>query len=488
MRIKRLEVQGFKSFCDRSVLTFNEPITGVVGPNGCGKSNIVDAIRWCMGEQSAKHLRGKSMDDVIFAGSDSRGPLGMCEVTLVFENDGRVPIEYLAYSEIAVTRKLYRDGTSEYYLNKTPCRLRDITEFFLGTGIGAKAYSIIEQGRVGMIVTSKPEDRRSLIEEAAGITQVQDEEEGRREEDGLDAAEPAARVATSSPRSRSSSARCGGRRRRPSATSSTRPSCATSSCGRRRSAGSASSPRSASRPRRRRPSEEAREAAHGQLVGARGRHRDGAAGAGDARPRRCRELQQGLYELDNRIKLGEAEADHEEREAAALEERALRGARRDRAARWRRPTPTRPRSSGCATSWRRRRGGERVRARRCAQREEALRVVKEAAGGAAARASRRRAPRSRRCKGEIVAHRGHRARGFAAARRSAHARPAPRRGRGAPRGAARRARARRRQERARARRARSSSSSTWPTRSSAPRRASASSRRCCRAAARRSRR
>src|SRR5215813_11224050 len=170
MRIKRLEVIGFKSFCDRSVVHFNEPITGVVGPNGCGKSNIVDAIRWCMGEQSAKHLRGKSMDDVIFAGSDSRGPLGMCEVTLVFENDGRVPVEYLPYSEIAVTRKLYRDGTSEYFLNKTPCRLRDVTEFFLGTGVGAKAYSIIEQGRVGMIVSSKPEDRRFLIEEAAGIT------------------------------------------------------------------------------------------------------------------------------------------------------------------------------------------------------------------------------------------------------------------------------------------------------------------------------
>jgi chromosome segregation protein len=170
MRIKRLEVIGFKSFCDRTVLTFDQPITGVVGPNGCGKSNIVDAIRWCMGEQSAKHLRGKAMDDVIFAGSESRGPLGMCEVTLVFENDGRVPIEYLAYSEIAVTRRLHRDGTSEYFLNKTPCRLRDITDFFLGTGIGAKAYSIIEQGRVGMIVSSKAEDRRFLIEEAAGIT------------------------------------------------------------------------------------------------------------------------------------------------------------------------------------------------------------------------------------------------------------------------------------------------------------------------------
>ena len=170
MRIKRLEVQGFKSFCDRQVITFNDPITAVVGPNGCGKSNIVDAIRWCMGEQSAKHLRGKAMDDVIFSGSDSRGPLGMCEVTLVFENDGNVPLEYLAYSEIAITRKLYRDGTSEYFLNKTACRLRDVVDFFLGTGVGAKAYSIIEQGRVGMIVSSRPEDRRFLIEEAAGIT------------------------------------------------------------------------------------------------------------------------------------------------------------------------------------------------------------------------------------------------------------------------------------------------------------------------------
>jgi chromosome segregation protein len=170
MRIKRLEVTGFKSFCDRTVLSFHDPITGVVGPNGCGKSNIVDAIRWCMGEQSAKHLRGKAMDDVIFSGSDSRGPLGMCEVTIVFENDGNVPIEYLAYSELSVTRKLYRDGTSEYLLNKTQCRLRDITDFFMGTGVGTKAYSIIEQGRVGMIVSSKPEDRRFLIEEAAGIT------------------------------------------------------------------------------------------------------------------------------------------------------------------------------------------------------------------------------------------------------------------------------------------------------------------------------
>ncbi len=171
MRIKKLEIVGFKSFCDRTVITFDHAILGVVGPNGCGKSNIVDAVRWCMGEQSAKHLRGKAMDDVIFAGSDSRGPLGMAEVSLTFENtDGLVPVEYLAYAEITITRRLYRDGSSEYLINKVPARLRDVVDFFLGTGVGTKAYSIIEQGRVGMIVTSKPEERRGLIEEAAGIT------------------------------------------------------------------------------------------------------------------------------------------------------------------------------------------------------------------------------------------------------------------------------------------------------------------------------
>jgi chromosome segregation protein len=170
VRIKKIEILGFKSFCDRMVLSFSEPITAIVGPNGCGKSNVVDAIRWCMGEQSAKHLRGKEMQDVIFAGSDSRGPSGMCEVTLTFENDGRVPIDYMNFTEIAVSRRLFRDGTSEYLINKVPVRLRDVVDLFLGTGVGTKAYSIIEQGRVGLIVTSKPEDRRMLIEEAAGIT------------------------------------------------------------------------------------------------------------------------------------------------------------------------------------------------------------------------------------------------------------------------------------------------------------------------------
>ena len=171
MKIKRLEIQGFKSFQDKAVLEFNQAITGVVGPNGCGKSNVVDAIRWVMGEQSAKNLRGKSMEDIIFGGTEFRKPLGMAEVSLFFSTeDGRVPAKYLNFSEIQVTRRLYRDGESDYLLNKTPCRLLDIAELFMDTGIGAKAYSIIEQGKIGMILHAKPEERRFLIEEAAGVT------------------------------------------------------------------------------------------------------------------------------------------------------------------------------------------------------------------------------------------------------------------------------------------------------------------------------
>jgi len=275
MRIKRVEIIGFKSFCDRAVVQIGESITGVVGPNGCGKSNIVDAIRWCMGEQSAKHLRGKAMEDVIFAGSETRGPAPMAEVSLTFDDVGfshekleearhsdeaeteralaqlapedggpetgidgiaelgpdgtpvagdgvtapgdpdvisleaaddltmaadqapaagtwvdaegnpiASPLDEAAqvladhppainfghYTEVTITRRLYRDGTSQYFINKTPCRLRDITDFFLGTGVGTKAYAIIEQGRIGQIVSSRPQDRRAIIEEAAGIT------------------------------------------------------------------------------------------------------------------------------------------------------------------------------------------------------------------------------------------------------------------------------------------------------------------------------
>jgi chromosome segregation protein len=171
MRIQRLDIQGFKSFAERVTLHFGQGVTGVVGPNGCGKSNIVDAIRWAMGEQSPRMLRGGSMQDVIFNGSETRGPMGMAEVTLSFDNDGKnVPPDYAHIAEIQVTRRLYRDGDSEYEINKTPCRLKDVHDLFLGTGVGTRAYSIIQQGQVSEIMRVKPEDRRRIIEEAAGIT------------------------------------------------------------------------------------------------------------------------------------------------------------------------------------------------------------------------------------------------------------------------------------------------------------------------------
>ncbi|MHB8872849.1 MAG: chromosome segregation protein SMC, partial [Myxococcaceae bacterium] len=172
MRIKRLDITGFKSFMDRSVFSFDEGVTGIVGPNGCGKSNVVDAIRWAMGEQSAKNLRGRGMEDVIFNGSETMPPLSMAEVTLTFKvEDGDVlGPQYTGLTDVSVTRRLFRSGESEYQINKTTCRLLDITELFLGTGVGTRAYSIIEQGRVGQIVSARPEDRRTFIEEAAGVT------------------------------------------------------------------------------------------------------------------------------------------------------------------------------------------------------------------------------------------------------------------------------------------------------------------------------
>jgi chromosome segregation protein len=149
MKIKKLEVSGFKSFVDRTVLQFDHDITCIVGPNGCGKSNVVDAIRWAMGEQSAKTLRGRGMDDVLFNGSESRGPVSLAEVTITFDNRDRIaPPEYNDYAEIAVTRRLDRQGNSEYLVNKAHVRLMDVTNLFLGTGVGRKSsYSIVEQGR-----------------------------------------------------------------------------------------------------------------------------------------------------------------------------------------------------------------------------------------------------------------------------------------------------------------------------------------------------
>jgi chromosome segregation protein len=168
VRLEKVEIAGFKSFCDRQELSFRAGVTGIVGPNGCGKSNISDAISWVLGEQSAKSLRGSSMEDVIFAGSQSRQPLGMAEVSLrVTGLNGNSPD---GAPECLVTRRLYRNGDSEYLMNGQICRLRDIHELFMDTGLGSKAYSIIEQGKIGLILSSKPADRRALIEEAAGIT------------------------------------------------------------------------------------------------------------------------------------------------------------------------------------------------------------------------------------------------------------------------------------------------------------------------------
>ena len=175
MKLKSLEAVGFKSFVDRLHLTFPGGITTIVGPNGCGKSNFVDAVLWAIGERSAKHLRGRLMEDVIFNGTDGRKPFGMAEVNLTFTNeDGLAPEEYGQYSEITVTRRLYRSGESEYLINKVPCRLRDITDLFLDTGIGMNGYSIVEQGRVETLINANPQDRRFLIEEAAGIAKYKE--------------------------------------------------------------------------------------------------------------------------------------------------------------------------------------------------------------------------------------------------------------------------------------------------------------------------
>ncbi len=168
MHLQSLELFGFKSFADRTVFDFHEGVTAVVGPNGCGKSNVLDAVRWALGEQSAKSLRGEEMADVIFNGAETRKPVGFAEVSLTFTDCAEeLGIEW---HDVRVTRRVYRDGNSEYLLNKTPCRLRDIQSLFADTGVARTSYSMMEQGRIDMILSSRPEDRRAVFEEAAGIT------------------------------------------------------------------------------------------------------------------------------------------------------------------------------------------------------------------------------------------------------------------------------------------------------------------------------
>ncbi|MBW4858708.1 MAG: chromosome segregation protein SMC [Clostridiaceae bacterium] len=175
MHLKRLHIQGFKSFAEKTKIEFKKGITGIVGPNGSGKSNVSDAIRWVLGEQSIKTLRGNKMEDVIFSGTDKRKPLGYAEVSIVFDNkDETIPIEY---SEVSVTRRMFRSGESEYYINKNACRLKDIKELFMDTGVGKDGYSIIGQGRVDEILSTKSEDRRHIFEEAAGIVKYKTRKE-----------------------------------------------------------------------------------------------------------------------------------------------------------------------------------------------------------------------------------------------------------------------------------------------------------------------
>jgi len=175
MRLTKLKIAGFKSFVDPTTVSFPSSLTGVVGPNGCGKSNIIDAVRWVMGEISAKHLRGESMADVIFNGSGARKPLGAASVELVFDNsDGKIGGVYASYNEVALRRSVSRDGSSDYFINGTKVRRKDITQLFLGTGLGTRSYAIIEQGMISRVIEARPDDLRAFLEEAAGISRYKE--------------------------------------------------------------------------------------------------------------------------------------------------------------------------------------------------------------------------------------------------------------------------------------------------------------------------
>src|SRR6266849_4372686 len=166
MRLEQIVIQGFKSFAEKTEVQVFPGVTCIVGPNGCGKSNVADAIRWALGEQSPKTLRGQKMEDVIFHGSSSRRGVGLAEVGLIFNNDGGLNVPW---SEVGVARRLYRTGESEYLLNKSVCRLRDIQDLFAGTGVNPKAYALMDQDRLNHVLTAKPWERRIFIEEAAGV-------------------------------------------------------------------------------------------------------------------------------------------------------------------------------------------------------------------------------------------------------------------------------------------------------------------------------
>ena len=175
MRLRKIKLAGFKSFVDPTTLQVSDNLVGIVGPNGCGKSNIIDAVTWVMGESSAKHLRGESLTDVIFNGSGARQPVGQASVELIFDNtDGKLGGPYAGYSEVSIKRQLNRDTISTYYLNGTRCRRKDIQGIFLGTGIGPRSYSIIEQGVISRLIEARPEELRVFLEEAAGISKFRE--------------------------------------------------------------------------------------------------------------------------------------------------------------------------------------------------------------------------------------------------------------------------------------------------------------------------
>src|SRR6202795_5015068 len=175
VRLTHIKLAGFKSFVDPTHIPVPGQLVGIVGPNGCGKSNVIDAVRWVLGESSARQLRGETMQDVIFNGSGERQPVGRASVELIFDNaEGRTAGQWSSYAEIAIKRVLTRDGTSDYFINNIHVRRRDVADLFLGTGVGARAYGIIEQGMISRIIEAKPEELRVFLEEAAGVSKYRE--------------------------------------------------------------------------------------------------------------------------------------------------------------------------------------------------------------------------------------------------------------------------------------------------------------------------